>query len=85
MHTDSCGMFLVQVLIHESGESYYIVELNGDMIEQGNDSEKLWNALGRAPETDFAVAVHRSVRRSQVFSPIRFPPSPMWPSRMKSM
>ena len=36
-------------------------------------------------KTDFAVAVHRSVRRSHVFSPIRLRPSPIIPSRMKSM
>jgi hypothetical protein len=40
----------VQVLLHESGESYYIVELNGEVIEQGTEPDKLWEALNRAPE-----------------------------------
>lgn len=40
----------VRVLIHESAEPYYLVELNGEMLEQGTDPEKLWDVLERAPE-----------------------------------
>lgn len=39
----------IQVLIHESREPYYLVELNGEMLEQGTDPEKLWNAFGACP------------------------------------
>jgi hypothetical protein len=39
-----------QVLLHQSGEPYYIVELNGEMLEQDTDPEKLWDVLSRVPE-----------------------------------
>ena len=40
----------VQVLLHEAGESFYIVELNDEVVEQGTEPDKLWETLERIPE-----------------------------------
>jgi hypothetical protein len=41
----------VQVLVHHGGaDAYYLVELNGEPVEQGTDPEVLWNTLEKIPE-----------------------------------
>lgn len=42
----------LQVTIHEAGESFYVVEKDGEVIEQGNESDRLWEALNQSFEAE---------------------------------
>jgi hypothetical protein len=41
-----------QVTLHESGESYYVIKLNGEVVIQDTDPEVLWDTLSNLPEMD---------------------------------
>jgi|ERR1700739_202787 len=55
----------ISVMLHEGGgdASYYVVEVNNHIVEQGEDPETLWNAL------DKAVQIYReSIKHDREFN-----------------